>query len=128
MLGFFGTSGILQHDCSTDTGTNVTAWDSLEIAINTLRTGPALAEGNLSIFNPSDWSSIRRIKDVYGRFLMISGDRDTSDDQVNEAWGIPTLVTTQCPAHQGLLLDTTKFGYIGVREPLAMQSATPTTI
>jgi HK97 family phage major capsid protein len=118
MTGFFNTSGILTHDCSTDTGTNVTVWDSLEIAINTLRVGPALAECDLMVFNPTDWSAIRRVKDAYGRFLVAP---DPSDDQVNQCWGVDTLVTTQCPAKQGLLIDRTKFGYVGVRESLGMR-------
>lgn len=121
MTGFFNTSGILTHDASTDTGTNVTVWDSLEIAINTLRVGPALAEPDLMIFNPTDWSAIRRTKDTVGRYLILSADNDTSNDQVNEAWGVPVLVTTACPAGKGLLLDSQKFGYVAVREPLSMR-------
>jgi hypothetical protein len=31
MTGFLNTSGILTHDASTDTGTNVTALDSIEM-------------------------------------------------------------------------------------------------
>jgi hypothetical protein len=46
---------------------------------------------------------------------------DPSDDQVNQAWGIPVFADIWCPQGTGLLLDTTKFGYVGVREPLAMR-------
>jgi hypothetical protein len=31
------------------------------------------------------------------------------------------LVSIWCPTGKGLLLDTTKFGYVGVREPLALR-------
>ena len=31
------------------------------------------------------------------------------------------LSTTACPVGKGLLLDTTRFGYVGVREPLSMR-------
>jgi hypothetical protein len=54
MTGFFNTSGILTHDASTDTGSGITVWDSLNIALNLLRNGPALAVGNLWVFNPND--------------------------------------------------------------------------
>jgi HK97 family phage major capsid protein len=118
MTGFFNTTGILTHDCTTDTGTNVTAWDSLNVALNLLRNGPALAVGNLFVFNPNDWNAIRRIKDAYGRFLVSA---DPSDDQVNQAWGVDVFADVWCPAGKGLLLDTTKFGYVGVREPMAMR-------
>jgi HK97 family phage major capsid protein len=118
MTGFFNTSGILTHDCSTDTGTGITLWDSLNIALNLLRTGPALAVGNLWVFNPTDWNYIRRIKDAYGRFLVSA---DPSDDQVDQAWGIPVFADIWCPLGKALLLDTTKFGYVAVRESLAVR-------
>jgi HK97 family phage major capsid protein len=118
MVGFYSTTGILTHDCSLDTGTNVTVWDSLEIAIAALRAGSALAEPDLLVLHPSDWSAIRRVKDAYGRFLVSA---DPSDDQVNEAWGIPVLVTTWNPQKQGLFIDTTKMGRVAIREPLSMR-------
>jgi hypothetical protein len=94
------------------------AHSHLNVAINLLRTGPALAVGNLFVFNPSDWNAIRRVKDAYGRFLVSA---DPSDDQVNQAWGIDVLGSIWCPTGKGLLLDTTKFGSVGVRESLAMR-------
>ena len=35
--------------------------------------------------------------------------------------GVPVLVTTQNPAGKGLLLDTSKFGYVAVREAPSMR-------
>jgi HK97 family phage major capsid protein len=118
MTGLFNTSGILTHDASTDTGTNVTVWDSLNVALNLLRTGPALAEGNLWVFHPSDWNFIRRVKDAYGRFLVSA---DPSDDQVNQAWGIDVFADIWCPQGKGLLLDTRKMGYAAVRESMTVR-------
>jgi HK97 family phage major capsid protein len=118
MVGFFATSGILTHDASADTGTGVTAWDSLEKAIAALRTGSALAEPSLLVLNPTTWSNIRRIKDGYQRYLV---SPDPSTDEVNQAWGVPVLSTTQCPAGKGLLVDTSKFGQVVVREPLSVR-------
>jgi HK97 family phage major capsid protein len=118
MTGLFNTSGILTHDASTDTGTNVTVWDSLNVALNLLRTGPALAEGNLWVFHPTDWNFIRRVKDAYGRFLVSA---DPSSDQVNQAWGLPVFADIWCPQGKGLLLDTTKMGYVAIRESMAVR-------
>jgi HK97 family phage major capsid protein len=117
MTGFYATPGILTHDVSADTGTNVTTWDSLEKCIAELRTGPALATPDLLVLHPEDWSSIRRIKDAYGRYLAAP---DPSDDEVNTAWGCDVLVTTQNPIGQGLFIDTSKFGRVAIREPLGM--------
>jgi hypothetical protein len=47
-----------------------------------LCSGPALAEPDLLVLNPDDWSTIRRIKDQYGRYLVAL---DPSDYQVNQA-------------------------------------------
>jgi HK97 family phage major capsid protein len=117
MTGFFNTPGILVHDCSLDTGTGDTVWDSVEKSIAELRTGSALAEPDIAIFNPTDWSTIRRVKDAYQRYLVAP---DPSDDQVNQCWGVPVLTTTQCPSGHGLLIDSSKFGRVAIREPMAM--------
>jgi hypothetical protein len=57
------------------------------------------------------------LKDNYGWYLVAP---DPSGDQVNTAWGIEVLTTTQNPPGQGLLIDTTKFGRVAVREPLGL--------
>jgi HK97 family phage major capsid protein len=117
MQGFYSVPGILTHDCTLDTGTDETVWDSIEKSFAQLRSGSALAEPSLAIFHPDDWSTIRRVKDNYGRYLVAP---DPSDDQVNTCWGCPVLTTTQNPPGQGLLIDTSKFGRVAIREPLAM--------
>jgi HK97 family phage major capsid protein len=116
MLGFYTTPGILTHDASADASPE-TVWDSIEKSIAQLRSGPALAEPDLAIFHPDDWSSIRRIKDAYQRYLV---SPDPSRDEVNQCWGIPVLTTVQNPIGQGLLIDTSKFGRVAIRQPLAM--------
>jgi HK97 family phage major capsid protein len=116
MTGFYNTSGILTHDCTADAAPE-TAWDSIEKAIAQLRSGPALSEPDLAIFHPDDWSHIRRIKDGYQRYLVAP---DPSSDQVNTAWGIDVLTTVQNPIGKGLLIDTTKFGRVAVRELISM--------
>lgn len=112
MTGFTHTSGVLTHDASTDTGTNVTALDSVELAITALRTGSAVAEANLLILNPATFSAIRRIKNTLGNFLV----GDPAEVGARQLFGVPVLLTTAQAAATGVLLDTTKFGFVAVRE------------
>lgn len=118
MTGFYSTSGILTHDASADTGTNVTELDSVEIAISALRTGSALAVADVLVLHPSDWSKIRRIKDSQGRFLA---QPDPTADEADSLWGIDVIQTTANPVGKGLLLDSSKCGYVGVREPISVR-------
>lgn len=39
---------------------------------------------------------------------------------MNTIWGVSVLVTTQLTAGVGVLMDTTKFGRVHVREPLGV--------
>jgi HK97 family phage major capsid protein len=118
MTGFMATTGILTHDASTDTGTAVTAIDSIEKSIAQLRVGPALAVPDLIVTHPLTFSALRRLKDLYGRSLI---QPDPTNDEPNVIFGVPVIVTTQMPAAYGLLLDTTKLGYVAIREPLSMR-------
>lgn len=121
LTGLLHTSGILTHDASTDTGTNVTVLDSVEIAIGAMRVGAALAEPDLFVVHPTTWSAMRRVKDAYGRFLVAP---DPTADEANRLWGVDVLVTTQIAAGTGVLIDTTKFGKILVREGISIRTGT----
>jgi HK97 family phage major capsid protein len=116
--GMLSQSGIIVHDASTDTGTNVTALDSVEKSIALLRAGAALAEPTLFCVNPATWSALRRIKDAYGRFILAA---DPSRDTTNTLWGIDTLVSTKITAGDGVLIDTTKMGRAAIREVIGIR-------
>jgi hypothetical protein len=116
MIGFYNVEGVLSYNAAGDTAPDTTL-DSIEKAIQQMRSGSALAEPDLAIFSPEDWSTIRRIKDAYNRFMLAP---DPSTDEVNTLWGIPVLVTTQNPVGRGLLIDTRKFGQVAIRSPLGM--------
>jgi HK97 family phage major capsid protein len=124
MTGFLSTSGILTDDASTDTGTGFTVIDSIEKSIAQLRVGAALATANLLVLHPSTWSAIRRLKDTTGRFLFIAADSDPSNAEANSIFGVPVLRTTQISAGTGLMLDTTKFGRVLVREGITVNQGT----
>jgi HK97 family phage major capsid protein len=72
----------------------------------------------LIVLNPSTWSGIRRTKDSLGRYLLSA---DPAEEEADSIWGIPVVVTTQCNAGDGLLVDTTKYGRAVIREPLSMR-------
>ncbi|BBY36509.1 nucleoid-structuring protein H-NS [Mycobacterium mantenii] len=122
MQGFLDTPGILKYDASVDTGgsgsTLLSALDSFEKAIATLRVGPALATPDLIVLHPTTWSAIRRIKDAYGHFMV---QPDPTAGQANQLWGIDVLTTTAAPEGEAVLIDTSKFGYVAIREPLSMR-------
>lgn len=122
MQGFLDTPGILKYDASIDTGgsgsTLLSAFDSFEKAIATMRVGPALATPNLIILHPDTWSAIRRIKDGFGRF---QAQPDPTAGQANQLWGVDVLQTIACPQGEAVLIDTQKFGYVAVREPMSMR-------
>ena len=116
MHGFFHTSGILTEDATSVAPD--TAIDHIEKAIAKLRTGAALAVADLLVLHPDTWSAMRRTKDGFERYLV---SPDPTSDEANQLWGVPVLSTTACPAGKGLLLDTSKFGYVAVRESLSMR-------
>jgi HK97 family phage major capsid protein len=122
MTGMMNTPGILEYDASADTGgtgaSSLTPLDSFEKALAQLRTGPALAVADLCVLHPDTWSAIRRVKDSYGRFMVAP---DPTSDQASELWGVDVLQTTQQPPGYALLLDTSKLGYVAIRESLSMR-------
>lgn len=121
LLGFLQTSGMLSYAVG-GTGTTPdgeTPLDGIEAAIAALRTGPALAEADLLVLHPTTWSSIRRSKDNYGRYLV---QADPTADQAESVWGVPVLATTQISPGVGLMLDVSKFGRVFVREGLSLRT------
>ena len=118
MTGFLSTPGILHHNAAADTGADIQSLDSIEIAIAEMRIGPALATPNLLVLAPNTWSAMRRIKDGQNRYLVAP---DPTTDEAQQLWGVEVLTTTEMPSGKGLLLDTAKCGYVGIREPLSLR-------
>ncbi len=73
-----------------------------------------MAEPDLALCSPSTWSAIRRVTDQ-GRYYVAP---DPSTAEVNTAWGIPVLVSTQFAPGKFVLVDTTRYGRVVVRESL----------
>ncbi len=117
ITGFLGTEGILTHDLADDP-TGTTPLDAFEMAIADLRVGPALAEPDLVVVAPQTWSAVRRTKDTMDRYLVTP---DPAADEPETIWGVRVLTTTQCPAGTAILIDTSKFGRVAVREPIGLR-------
>jgi HK97 family phage major capsid protein len=105
---------VLTFDASTVT-TTPGPWDALEHGIEALRSGPALAECDLILMHPSTWSAVRRQTNTYGNYYVAA---DPSSDEVNSAWGVDVLVSTQFTAGTAVLLDTSFYGRAVIRESL----------
>lgn len=106
--------GALTLDAST-ISSDPGPWDALEKGIELLRSGPALANPDLVLLHPTTWSAIRRVTDNYGRYYVAA---DPSTSEVNTAWGIPVVVSTQFDVGKAVLVDTTLYGRVVVRESL----------
>lgn len=119
LTGLLSTSGILTH--AVDTANGETSLDALESSIAALRVGSAKATANLFVCNPADWSKIRRSKTAQGQYLVAP---DPTSGEASTVWGVPVFTTTAQAAGTGVLLDTTKFGKVLVRDAIQVQTGT----
>ena len=112
--GLTTNANVLTFDASGVT-TTPGPWDALEHGIELLRSGPALAEPDLCLMNPTTWSAVRRVTNSLGDYYVAA---DPSSDEVDQAWGIPVLTSTKFTAGTAVLVDTTQYGRVVVRESL----------
>jgi HK97 family phage major capsid protein len=84
-------------------------------AIAALRAGPALASPDLCLMHPDTWASVRTAKDSYGRFLA---SVDPTSQTAETVWDVPVVQSTQFTAGEAVLLDSTQYGRVVVRESL----------
>jgi HK97 family phage major capsid protein len=91
------------------------------LGIAALRTGAALAEANLRVLHPNTWSALWRTKDLQGRYIVA---KNPTLGAAKTLWGVEVLPTTKIAAGVGALLDTTKLGFVVVRETLTLRTGT----
>jgi HK97 family phage major capsid protein len=115
--GLLSFSGILTF-AATGPGTPPENFTDIAGAIATLRTGPALATPDLLCLHPDTWANLRTQKDSYGRFLT---NIDPTQEQADQVFGIPVIQSTWFTPGDGILVDTTKFGRVAIREPLILR-------
>jgi hypothetical protein len=65
--------------------------------------------------HPSTWSPVRRTTNTLGDYYVAS---DPSSGEVDNAWGLPVLTSTQFTAGTAVLVDTAIYGRVVVRESL----------
>ena len=112
------TAGILSLAATGGASTPVNHWDDIAGAIAKLRTGAALASPDLLLLHPNTWAAIRVEKDTLGRYVA---GTDPTDDQVETAWGVDVLTSTQFTAGEAVLLDTQLMGRVAVRETIVLR-------
>jgi hypothetical protein len=116
--GLTTTAGILTLAATGGTATPANNWDDVAGAIALLRTGPALASPDLLCVHPDTWTNIRTQKDSLGRYLATPAPTDQTAETM---WDVDVLQSTQINPGDGILLDTSLFGRVAVRETLVMR-------
>jgi hypothetical protein len=64
------------------------------------------------------WSAIRRTTNTLGDYYVSA---DPSAGEVDQAWGIPMLVSSKFTLGQAVLVDSTQYGRVVVREGLGVR-------
>lgn len=107
MTGMLATSGIQTRARSTETNL-----DCLELAITDLRSSGRFVEPDAIVMHPANFSATRRLKDSQNRFLAVDPLATTR----NTVWGVPVVVTTQCPVNTAVVANFGEATHAWVRE------------
>jgi HK97 family phage major capsid protein len=114
IVGFTQTAGILT--LAYTTGAYL---DTFSQGIENLRTGSSLAEADIIVMHPGTFGAVKRQKDSQNRYLL---QPDPQRDNINNIWGVPVLQTTAATAGTALLIDSTKFGFVALRNNIELFS------
>lgn len=112
--GILSASGTLTRVKAASPETQI---DTLNLAINDLRTGPSFIEPDLFIVNPTTWTGIRGLKNSYGEYLL----GDPGQTPVNELWGVPVVTTTQITAGTGILMNAAAACTAWIRQGITLE-------
>ncbi|SBS76422.1 hypothetical protein MHPYR_310086 [uncultured Mycobacterium sp.] len=94
--------------------TGVTQLDYFIQAVDTLRVAPGVfAVADLCLLHPSTWHSLLLLKDSLGRPLLNPEQGVATSFQIA---GVPVKISTDVPAGTAVVLDTSRYGYVVVRE------------
>jgi HK97 family phage major capsid protein len=116
MVGLAHTAGIGTHTAGALTGTE-SHLDSILEAIDAMRTGPALASPSFAVVHPTTWHAICLEKDGLNRSLV---SPDPTQDTALMAWDVPIKLSTDVTKGDMFFVDTTKMGYLVIREGLVI--------
>jgi HK97 family phage major capsid protein len=118
LSGLTTTAGILTYTATGTTASPPNNFDDISAAIAAVRTGPALGTPDLLLLHPDTWAAVRTQKDTLGRYLATP---DPTSETADTVWDVPVLQSTQFNRGDGILLDTSLFGRVAVRESLVMR-------
>jgi len=115
LLGLLSTTGILTRVKGAAPETGI---DTLELAANDLRTGPAFANASVYVMHATTWSGLRLAKDSQGRYLL--GNPTESDSA--KLWGVPTVLSTTFTLGTVAVLDAQTAAQLHWRQGLIIQT------
>lgn len=116
MTGLAHTTGIGTHTAGSLTGTE-SHLDSILAAIDAMRTGAALASPTFALTHPTTWHAICLEKDGLNRSLV---SPDPTQDTALQVWDVPVKLSTDVTKGDMFFVDTTKMGYLVIREGLVI--------
>ncbi len=92
ITGMLNTTGILTRAYPATPPPLYSGLDELDRAQTDLRNGAAFAQLQAWVMSPTTFSSLRRVKDTQGRFLLNS---DPTAEDAQKVWGKQVVLTTQ---------------------------------
>jgi HK97 family phage major capsid protein len=96
--------------------TGVTQLDYFIQGVDTLRVASGVfAVADLVLLHPSTWHSLLLLKDSLGRPLLNPEQGVAASFQIA---GVPVKISTDVPAGTAVMLDTSRYGYVVVRESM----------
>lgn len=116
MTGLANISGIGKHTAASLTGTE-SHLDSILAAIDAMRVGAALASPSFALVHPTTWHAICLEKDGLNRSLV---SPDPTQDTALQVWDVPVKLSTDVTKGDMFFVDTTKMGYLVIREGLVI--------
>jgi HK97 family phage major capsid protein len=116
IVGLNETSGISTVAVPDSLPTGANTFDYVISLIDAMRVSKSLANPNIGIVHPSTWHAmVAQNKDTLGRWLQ---SPDPAADIIERIWGIKLYLSTAQTAGTLTLVDTTKFGFIVLRESI----------
>jgi HK97 family phage major capsid protein len=100
---------------------STTQIDALVAAANDIRVGPAYADADLIILNPTDWLTIRTLKTTFNSYILDPNDPNTLSG-VDNIFGIRVVTSTQCPEGTGIVLDSKIAATVWMRQGMEILS------
>lgn len=113
--GLLNTSGLITR---TQAASPETVLDTLELALNDLRTGSSFTGASGIVMNPADFSAARLLKNSYGEYLL-GHPTDTAPPTL---WGVPVVVTTDIAAKTAVVGNFAEGSQLLIRDQVRVET------